>query len=381
MFQAAKFGTEMQYQHLVFEEFARTIQPRVDLFFAPTQVYDVDLDASIVAEFAHTVYRFGHSMLTETVDRYDADFNVVGDPNSADPDQQLGLIAAFLNPLSYAASGVTPEDATSAIIRGVTRQAGNEIDEFVTEALRNNLLGLPLDLPAINIARGRDVGIPSLNAIRRDIYSQTGDTQLKPYSSWVDLVQHLKHPESLINFIAAYGTHDTITAATTLEGKRAAAMLLVFGGTGEPADRLDFLNGSGDWANVTLVGKDGLAGDCRRSEGGDCHGRGCHRSLDRRPGRSVNPVRRHARLDLQLRVREPDGKTAGRRPVLLPGPYLWPVDECRTGKQLVRQADHGQQLRPPTCRAWCSRTLGSIWKWTRASSSTKAWAMSIRLAG
>ena len=160
LFQAAKFGTEMQYQHLVFEEFARTIQPNVDLFFAPTQVYDVDLDPSIVAEFAHTVYRFGHSMLTETVDRFDANFNVIGD--ASDPDQQLGLIAAFLNPLAYAASGPTPEDATSAIVRGVTRQVGNEIDEFVTEALRNNLLGLPLDLPAINIARGRDVGIPSL---------------------------------------------------------------------------------------------------------------------------------------------------------------------------------------------------------------------------
>ncbi|WP_458371007.1 peroxidase family protein [Pseudomonas fluorescens] len=260
LFQAAKFGTEMQYQHLVFEEFARTIQPNIDLFFAPTQVYDVDLDASIVAEFAHTVYRFGHSMLTETVDRFDIDFNVVSDPNSADPTQQLGLIAAFLNPLAYAASGVSPEDATSAIIRGVTRQAGNEIDEFVTEALRNNLLGLPLDLPAINIARGRDVGIPSLNAIRRDIYSQTGDTQLKPYTSWVDLVQYLKHPESLINFIAAYGTHDTITAATTLEGKRAAALALVFGGVGAPADRLDFLNSTGAFANVTLPGTDGVLG-------------------------------------------------------------------------------------------------------------------------
>jgi Ca2+-binding RTX toxin-like protein len=260
LFQAAKFGTEMQYQHLVFEEFARTIQPNIDLFFAPTQVYDVDLDASIVAEFAHTVYRFGHSMLTETVDRYDIDFNVIGDPASANPDQQMGLIAAFLNPLAYAASGVSPEDATSAIVRGVTRQTGNEIDEFVTEALRNNLLGLPLDLPALNIARGRDVGIPSLNAFRRDIYSQTGDTQLKPYNSWVDLVQHLKHPESLINFIAAYGTHDTITGATTLEGKRAAALALVFGGAGAPADRLDFLNSTGAFANVTLPGRDGIAG-------------------------------------------------------------------------------------------------------------------------
>ncbi|MGK0151748.1 peroxidase family protein [Pseudomonas putida] len=260
LFQAAKFGTEMQYQHLVFEEFARTVQPRVDLFFAPTQVYDVDLDASIVAEFAHTVYRFGHSMLTETVDRFDVDFNVISDPASANPDQQLGLIAAFLNPLAYAASGVTPEDATSAIVRGVTRQAGNEIDEFVTEALRNNLLGLPLDLPAINIARGRDVGIPSLNAVRRDIYAQTGDTQLKPYTSWVDLVQHLKHPESLINFIAAYGIHSTITGATTLLEKRAAAMALVFGGDGAPADRLDFLNSTGAYANVTLPGKDGVLG-------------------------------------------------------------------------------------------------------------------------
>ena len=36
LFQAAKFTTEMQYQHLVFEEFARTIQPQIDVFFAAT---------------------------------------------------------------------------------------------------------------------------------------------------------------------------------------------------------------------------------------------------------------------------------------------------------------------------------------------------------
>ncbi|WP_114714726.1 peroxidase family protein, partial [Rhizobium grahamii] len=263
LFQAAKFGTEMQYQHLVFEEFARTIQPNVDLFFAPTQVYDADLDPSIVAEFAHTVYRFGHSMLTETVDRYDENFNVVGDGNPSEAgNQQTGLIAAFLNPLAFAASGATPEDATSAIVRGVTRQVGNEIDEFVTEALRNNLLGLPLDLPAINIARGRDVGIPSLNAVRRDIYRQTGNSDLKPYTSWADLVQHLKHPESVINFIAAYGTHSSIASATTTAAKRAAAALLVLGGVDAPADRLDFLNSSGAWTSpasgVTTTGLDAI---------------------------------------------------------------------------------------------------------------------------
>ena len=71
----------MQYQHLVFEEFARKVQPQVDIFFAATQVYDTTINPAIVAEFAHTVYRFGHSMLTETVDRFDSDFNVIGDPN------------------------------------------------------------------------------------------------------------------------------------------------------------------------------------------------------------------------------------------------------------------------------------------------------------
>src|SRR5262249_6961160 len=56
LFQAARFGTEMQYQHLVFEEFARTLVPSVDEFLAPNG-YDVTIDPSIFAEFAHAVFR------------------------------------------------------------------------------------------------------------------------------------------------------------------------------------------------------------------------------------------------------------------------------------------------------------------------------------
>ena len=92
-------------------------------------------------------------------------------------------------------------------MRGTTRQVGNEIDEFKTEALRNNLLGLPLDLATINLARGRETGIPTLQVARADFYEGTGDSRLAPYTSWVDFSHHLKHPELLVNFIAAYGTH------------------------------------------------------------------------------------------------------------------------------------------------------------------------------
>ena len=334
LFQAAKFGTEMQYQHLVFEEFARKVQPMVDAFLAP-EGFDTTINPAIVAEFAHTVYRFGHSMLLDTIDRLD--------PNFAS--SEIGLIEAFLNPLAFDASGtLSAEEAAGAIVRGTTRQIGNAIDEFKTEALRNNLLGLPLDLATINLARGRDTGIPSLNAARREFYDMTGDSQLTPYTSWIDFVQHLRHPESLVNFIAAYGTHAELTAldVDTLAEKRAVADALVFGGSavinaGTPeertfiaddADRIAFLNSTGIYASL--------------AERRDHHRSRRHRPVDRRPRRGDHAVRRLPRLDLQLRVRDAAGEPAERRPAVLPGPPCGAQLPDRDGGQLVRQIGDAQ---------------------------------------
>ena len=88
--------------------------------------------------------------------------------------ERLGLIEAFLNPVMLRRLR-NAEEAAGAIVRGMTRQVGNEIDEFVTGALRNNLLGLPLDLAVLNIARARDTGAPSLNEARAQFYAGTGD--------------------------------------------------------------------------------------------------------------------------------------------------------------------------------------------------------------
>jgi hypothetical protein len=243
MFQAAKFSTEMQYQHLVFEEFARRIQPNIAPFVFTNSA---DLDGRIVAEFAHAVYRFGHSQLLDDVNRID----------NALVANDLGLIESFLNPLEFAASGANAEEILANIGRGITNAPGQEIDEFVVEALRNNLLGAPLDLAVLNLARGREQGIPSLNETRRQLEQSTGAVQLKPYSGWVTdpgqsqsngFFEKLKSPMSVVNFIAAYGTHDSITSATTTEAKRDAALGIVTG-AGAPTDALDFLRGSGTWA-------------------------------------------------------------------------------------------------------------------------------------
>ncbi|NII57248.1 peroxidase family protein [Sphingomonas aerolata] len=265
LFQAGRFSTEMQYQHLVFEEFARRIQPNIDPFiFSNT----ADIDPAITAEFAHAVYRFGHSMLTDTIE--------ITDPTLST--QSLSLVEAFLNPQAFGEAGLDPvtgeEDAAiaaGAIIRGMTRVEGSEIDEFVPDSLRNFLVGLPLDLAALNIARGRDAGVAAFNVVRAQLYASTNDSQLKPYTSWLDFAQNIKNPLSIVNFVAAYGTHPLITGETTLEGKRAAATLLVMGGADivvhanaamgveehvlqAPADRLNFLQSKGNWAPSIVDG-------------------------------------------------------------------------------------------------------------------------------
>ena len=272
LFQAARFVTEMEYQHLVFEEFARKVQPAINPFnlfaFSSTAT-----NPAIKAEFAHAVYRFGHSMLDEVIPRT----NVDGTTND------INLLDGFLNPAAFknvtagdlaAAGGDMGSAGAGAIVMGLSDQVGNELDEFVSDTLRNNLLGLPLDLASLNMARARSEGIPSLNNVRKQIFAQTNDGQLRPYENWVDFGLNIKHPESLINFVAAYGQHPSVRDSgpdgvlgnaddvTTLAAKRAAARAIVNPEITDvqPADAADFMNSTGVWANtagnVSITGLD-----------------------------------------------------------------------------------------------------------------------------
>jgi Ca2+-binding RTX toxin-like protein len=282
IFQTARFATEMQYNRIVFDEFSPTLSALKDGFVFTNQN---SIDPRITAEFAHSVYRFGHSMLTEKVDRFDENFDPIVDPSSVNPetaDDQLGLFEAFLNPTAFlnyddstGMNTLSPEEASGAILRGVTRQVSSEIDEFVTGALQNNLLGMPLDLPALNIARARESGVPRLNPARRMFYKETGDTALAPYKSWVDYADNLRHDLSLVNFVAAYGTHPLVAGADLIAGnnspgepgpiedRREAACQLVSSIALDPA----FCEASGFVAAGTEIVVPDDAEDFMRSQG------------------------------------------------------------------------------------------------------------------
>jgi len=245
LFQAARFGNEMQYQHLVFEEFGRKLLPSIDVFAG----YNSTVDPAVMLEFASVVYRFGHSMLTDTVDRINP---------TTGASSPMGLIEAFLNPPAFAASGATVKDSVGTILNGASHQVGQEIDEFVTEALRNNLVGLPLDLAALNIARGRENGIPGLNQARRLFFADTANSALRPYTSWNDFGLNLRNAGSLVNFIAAYGTHPTIVAATTDAARRAAAQTLLDQAALGQVDAVAFLAATGSYATPALGGVEAI---------------------------------------------------------------------------------------------------------------------------
>ncbi|EFL88146.1 peroxidase family protein [Ahrensia sp. R2A130] len=187
-FNAAKLINEMQYQHMVFEEFGRRISPNIDEFGS----YNVEVNPIITAEFAHAVYRLGHSMLTDNVTAANAAGQVTTET----------LVDSFLNPVMF------DETGAADFVKGAQMEAGHEIDEFVSGGLRNFLVGLSLDLAALNIARGREAGLGSLNQTRAELFAATGgDTALKPYESWTEFGNNLLNPGSLVNFVAAY-SHD-----------------------------------------------------------------------------------------------------------------------------------------------------------------------------
>ena len=200
LFQAARMITEMEYQHLVFGEFARRIQPAVPAFAG----YDQTLNSVITSEFANAVYRFGHSMLNETVTRKATQIDAGTDP---------ALLDVFLNPDAFTSAADAAASA-GGVATGMNGQKGNQIDEFVTEALRNNLLGMPLDLASLNIARARDTGTPTLNSLRKTIFSLTNSSTYRPYATWKQFFTALRTYASGVNFVAAYGLSSP--AATAL---------------------------------------------------------------------------------------------------------------------------------------------------------------------
>jgi hypothetical protein len=142
---------------------------------SPYQGHDPKVNGRLAMEFEQSLYRLGHTLLPRELKRF-------GKPNGQDPLPAFDLgETLFQSPELYKSS----EDV-DAVIRGFLRQPHEKLDCVVANGVRNTLLvdepgefGTLFDLPAINIVRGRELGLPSYNQARRGF-------GLPPVKNWSD---------------------------------------------------------------------------------------------------------------------------------------------------------------------------------------------------
>ena len=156
VYQVARALVGAELQAITYREFLPVLLGPDAL--PPYRGYQPELDPSIANAFATAGYRVGHTMLSPTLLRVQAD-------GSTHPAGDLPLASAFFDPGQITEIGLEP------YLRGLARQRAQEVDPRVVDAVRNFLFGPPgaggLDLAALNIQRGRDHGLPAYNDLRQ----------------------------------------------------------------------------------------------------------------------------------------------------------------------------------------------------------------------
>ncbi len=137
----------------------------------PYRGYQSKADASISNEFATAAYRLGHSLLSPTLRRLNAQGQTI-------PEGDLSLRDSFFNLAPVEHQGIDP------ILRGLCTQVCQDLDHLVIDDVRNFLFGAPgaggFDLASLNLQRGRDHGLGSLNQVRRAL-------GMRPYRSFAEI--------------------------------------------------------------------------------------------------------------------------------------------------------------------------------------------------
>ncbi len=280
LFQEAKLVVEMIYQHMIFAEYNRKLSPNIAGFAGVNPLIDARISsefANCVYRLGHsmlpdalgmrqlsdashlsttsglgviTVSLVNHGLQngktvtikgvdqaigglnaaqlngTYTITRIDANtftYTSAGTATSAatglagdkiQVDIDTSLISAFTDPQSY-----LPGTTAGQIAQGSSDQVGMRIDEKIVDALRDNLLGQPLDLATLNLVRGRDSGQPTLNEMRAAVQGLAPlllQATLNPYNSWTSFRNALKgslddQNATVKNFMMAYAADDLFT--------------------------------------------------------------------------------------------------------------------------------------------------------------------------
>lgn len=164
LFQEARRINTAIYQNIIYSEWLPTIlgeelieehNLRIQnfrYFFG----YNPNGNPSVASEFSSAAFRFGHSMVNSFYAKCDQDLNIF---------ENMSLTTLIFKPTeAYVRGGL------DSISRGLLFGSGNRMDSHVTDAIQNRLFENKrataethrYSLPAVNIMRGRDHGLPGI---------------------------------------------------------------------------------------------------------------------------------------------------------------------------------------------------------------------------
>ena len=192
LYAAARVRVEAEVQAITYNDFLPKLVGADAI--AAYSGYDSSIDPDISTEFATAAYRFGHSMLSSSLQRLNEDGSEI-DAGA------ISLSDAFFNP-----SAITENGGIDPILRGLAAQTAQAVDTQVVEDVRSFLFGPPgaggLDLVSLNIQRGRDHGLPDYNSLREAV-GLDRVTSFDEITSDADVAATLE---------SVYGSVDTIDA-------------------------------------------------------------------------------------------------------------------------------------------------------------------------
>jgi peroxidase len=186
LYEMAKAITTAEIVNITYSEFLPHLLGKDAI--QPYHGYDPTVDARISEEFEGAAYRFGHSIVSDEI-------SAISNIGAFTSEQTLAE-SFFEDPATFSATGA------DGLLRHLSGDLANPLDTHLVDGLRNLLVDPPdgVDLAAINIQRGHDLGLGTLNQTREAL-------GLTPYTSFDQISSD---PATAAALEEAYGSVDAI---------------------------------------------------------------------------------------------------------------------------------------------------------------------------